>query len=130
MMSDDLARRFHDVYERLAPEYGYTTRTDTREFDPQSNNGRLMIAVCGEVAGEQQAEIERLRARVAELEAERDEYKEALYAAGVKYATLRDKLTNCQRLLWEAVDWMGDVRTTEEAVVLWAQAAKKAGGGE
>lgn len=42
-----IARKFHEVYERLAPEFGYETRTDTREFDPESKNGRLMIAVCG-----------------------------------------------------------------------------------
>lgn len=50
VMSDEtLARVFHDTYERLAPSHGYTTREDTREFDPDSANGRLMIAVCGHV---------------------------------------------------------------------------------
>lgn len=44
-----LARRFHEVYERLAPSFGYTTRPETREFDPESANGRLMIAVCEEL---------------------------------------------------------------------------------
>lgn len=41
----ELARLFHDKYEALAPVYGYETRTETREFDPQSKNGRLMVAV-------------------------------------------------------------------------------------
>lgn len=45
----ELARKFHEAYERLAPLYGYETRQETREFDPTSNNGRLMIAVCAEV---------------------------------------------------------------------------------
>lgn len=45
----ELAVRFHTIYERLAPTFGYETRTDTRDFDPDSNNGRLMIAVCDEV---------------------------------------------------------------------------------
>ena len=45
----DIARRFHDAYERLAPSFGYTTREDTRAFDPASSNGRLMIAVCAEI---------------------------------------------------------------------------------
>jgi hypothetical protein len=44
-----LARLFHDSYERLAPQFGYETRNDTREFDPASTNGKLMIAVCGEI---------------------------------------------------------------------------------
>ena len=60
-MSEKLARRFHEVYERLAPSYGYETRSETREFDPESPNGELMIRVCGEVCGEAAAEIERLR---------------------------------------------------------------------
>lgn len=44
-----IAKRFHEAYERLAPEYGYETRHDTREFDPESPNGKLMTAVCLEV---------------------------------------------------------------------------------
>jgi hypothetical protein len=45
-----LARRFHEAYERLAPQFGYETRADTKAFDPTSPNGRLMTAVCAEVA--------------------------------------------------------------------------------
>jgi len=45
-----LARAFHDAYEELAPQFGYTTREDTRVFDPASPNGRLMIAVCARIA--------------------------------------------------------------------------------
>ena len=50
-MSEELklAEAFHETYERLAPQYGYETRPETRTFDPNSNNGRLMIAVCREV---------------------------------------------------------------------------------
>ena len=33
----------------MAPAFGYTTRPETREFDDGSPNGRLMMAVCGEV---------------------------------------------------------------------------------
>lgn len=43
------ATRFHETYERLAPSFGYETRPDTKAFDPDTPNGRLMIAVCGEV---------------------------------------------------------------------------------
>lgn len=45
----DIAKMFHDTYERLAPEFGYETREDTKEFDPESANGKLMIAVVDEV---------------------------------------------------------------------------------
>jgi hypothetical protein len=41
-----LAARFHEAYERLAPKYGYETRPETKEFRPASPNGQLMIAVC------------------------------------------------------------------------------------
>jgi len=47
----ELAVLFHQTYERLAPSFGYETRTDTRQFDPESKNGRLMVAVCGEILG-------------------------------------------------------------------------------
>lgn len=30
------AKLFHDTYERLAPIFGYETREDTKEFDPDS----------------------------------------------------------------------------------------------
>lgn len=45
----DLASRFHETYERLAPQFGYETRLDTRAFDPASKNGELMVAVCAEI---------------------------------------------------------------------------------
>ena len=52
-MTDDdalkLAKLFHTTYERLAPEFGYETRTDTKVFDPLSANGQLMLAVCSEI---------------------------------------------------------------------------------
>lgn len=44
-----LARRFHYLYEAGAAKYGYTTREDTRVFDPNSPNGMLMIAVCHDI---------------------------------------------------------------------------------
>ena len=45
----DLAQLFHETYERLAPTFGYQTRPETRQFNPDSPNGRLMIAVAAEV---------------------------------------------------------------------------------
>ena len=49
MKALELAMRFHEAYERLAPRFGYETRAETREFDPQTPNGRLMLAVCREI---------------------------------------------------------------------------------
>lgn len=44
-----LAILFHRNYERLAPSFGYATRDDTKQFDPSTPNGRLMVAVCAEI---------------------------------------------------------------------------------
>lgn len=49
MNGEQLARMFHDIYETLAPRYGYETRKETRKFKRSSPNGQLMIAVCIEV---------------------------------------------------------------------------------
>lgn len=49
MTSLELAVIFHETYERLAPSFGYETRTETRKFDPESKNGHLMVAVCDEL---------------------------------------------------------------------------------
>lgn len=40
---EQVARLFHQTYEKLAPYYGYETRPETREFDPNTANGRLML---------------------------------------------------------------------------------------
>jgi hypothetical protein len=48
---ESVARLFHEAYERLAPQFGYETREETRVdwADVPSNNKHLMIAVAGEV---------------------------------------------------------------------------------
>lgn len=45
-----LAKLFHETYEQLAPSFGYETRSDTKVFDTESKNGRLMVAVCEVIA--------------------------------------------------------------------------------
>ena len=42
----DLAMLFHDTYEKLAQGYSYETRQDTKIFNPESPNGKLMIQTC------------------------------------------------------------------------------------
>ncbi len=49
IVAEELAILFHSIYERLAPQFGYETRKETREFDMKSSNGKLMIAVCKEL---------------------------------------------------------------------------------
>lgn len=50
-MSEELARAFHEAYERLAPSFGYETRKASAvpwEQVPEQNRN-LMIAVAGEI---------------------------------------------------------------------------------
>lgn len=47
MTAEDIAREFHEVYEGLAPDYGYATRKESAvawERVPERNKN-LMIAV-------------------------------------------------------------------------------------
>jgi hypothetical protein len=44
-----LAQKFHEAYERLAPSFGYETRTETRNFGDDPKNANLMVAVCAEI---------------------------------------------------------------------------------
>ncbi len=67
--AQQIARLFHDTYERLAPSFGYETREDTKEFDPESPNGKLMAAVCSTVGDQiQKAERYRLMALLEKAE--------------------------------------------------------------
>jgi fructose-specific phosphotransferase system component IIB len=64
---EQMAELFHEAYERLAPEFGYETREETRQFDPESKNGKLMIATCAAVIAHARPQIEAV-ARAAALE--------------------------------------------------------------
>lgn len=52
-----LARLFHENYEKLAPEYGYETRDETKDFDPSTANGQLMIATGAGVPHPQERKL-------------------------------------------------------------------------
>ena len=45
----EITKKFHDTYEKLASEYTYGTREDTKVFDINSNNGKLMYATVNEI---------------------------------------------------------------------------------
>jgi hypothetical protein len=51
MTPEELARFFHETYERLAPEYQYETREDSAVpwDEVPEDNKRLMIATAAEV---------------------------------------------------------------------------------
>ena len=52
-----LAREFHNLYEEIAPQFGYITRDDTKEFDPESPNGRTMAYVCYGIVKESESKL-------------------------------------------------------------------------
>ena len=45
----EMAILFHHAYERLAPDVGYDTKVETRVFNPDSPNGKLMVLTCREI---------------------------------------------------------------------------------
>lgn len=51
--AEALAVQFHEAYERLAPEHGYSTREASRKpwRDVPDNNRSLMIAVAADILG-------------------------------------------------------------------------------
>ena len=44
-----ITKKFHDTYEKLSKDYDYETRKETRVFDINSSNGKLMYATVNEV---------------------------------------------------------------------------------
>ena len=45
----EITKRFHETYEKLSKEYSYETREDTKVFNVNSNNGKLMYATVNEI---------------------------------------------------------------------------------
>ena len=60
--------KFHNTYERLAPNYGYETRKDTKEFDFNSNNGKLMYATVSEIISPLLQKVEQLEEKDKEID--------------------------------------------------------------
>lgn len=54
MTAEALAKRFHETYERLAPDFGYETRLDSAVpwDDVPEQNRNLMVAVAATLLGE------------------------------------------------------------------------------
>ena len=95
-MNDEIKEyviKFHNTYEKLAPNYGYETRKDAKELDFNSNNGKLMYATINEIITplldyitNLQQENERLKNHIqlipyTKVVRERDRYKSRLEKA-------------------------------------------------
>ena len=61
MDAEQLAREFHEAYERLAPDFGYKTRDASAKpwEEVPENNRKLMTAVCAEVMAPKITELQR-----------------------------------------------------------------------
>ncbi|MBX3046959.1 MAG: hypothetical protein KF698_08195 [Anaerolineales bacterium] len=97
---EKLARSFHEAYETLAPSFGYVTRAETREFDPNSANGRLMMAVCEVVLGEEGKRI-RSAGRIEGLEeaaAIADTEIKTVYEEPMAYSFRRGRIAAAQAI--------------------------------
>jgi len=55
MKAEQLAKLFHEIYEELAPNFGYETRKASAKpwCDVPENNRHLMIAVAERIISEQ-----------------------------------------------------------------------------
>ena len=128
-MSEQIARQFHDTYERLAPQFGYETRADTKVFDPQSQNGRLMIAVCEEVIGELERGRDEARKDADEwarsfcaVQVQRDEAREQLRLANIDFFNTQAEL---EAMTAKALGWQNQAELNARLLVECREKAER-----
>lgn len=90
--SEKLARFFHDTYETLAPSFGYETRKDTRDFNPESQNGRLMVTVCGAVLLRFNSELANESEKNAILEKDTSRLRDCIRQGAENIRTLQKQI--------------------------------------
>jgi len=115
MSALELAVLFHVIYERKSAEFNYVTRQDTRIFDPESPNGKLMIAVCDEIMREDVfVELAQLRNDNVKLNKLSQTQTESI-AESTKYILqLRTENTRLQKAVDTARYILIDVDTYED----------------
>lgn len=74
----EITKNFHDTYEKLASEYAYKTREDTKVFDINSNNGKLMYATVNEIVSPILKENQELKESIEHLKKENKKQKNIL----------------------------------------------------
>lgn len=100
--SEELARKFHETYERLAPDFGYKTRKASAKpwKDVPKDNKQLMIAVCKEI-------LPPYSICKPEQHCKPDEIKSHLSAANNRFEsgelTPREKETLQNLLIWKSM---------------------------
>lgn len=119
------ARRFHELYEELAPGFGYATREESRkpwEEVPQKNR-ELMIAVARGVVGEATAALEQERDRLAKelerahgIEEEAQEYQRERDQARAEVERLKTENDEVKKEIVAASD--DGIRIGRQALVV------------
>ena len=71
---EETTRRFHNIYEQVAKEYGYKTREDTKELDFNSPNGMTMLKTVEMITTPYLDEIERLKTELQDTKEHLGEY--------------------------------------------------------
>lgn len=97
--------KFHNTYERLAPNYGYKTRKNTKEFDFNSNNGKLMYATVSEIISPLLQKVEQLEKENKELNRMCELYGQSLYNADLTKAEKKvEQLENIRKEITEYIE--------------------------
>ena len=92
----EITKKFHDTYEKLASEYTYETREDTKVFDINSNNGKLMYATVNEIVSPILEENQELKKQLEELKEENIEFQEK--ASDIQFELRDDRDNYYERL--------------------------------
>lgn len=91
----ELAQKFHEIYERLAPSFNYETRKESAVVwdDVPENNKSLMIAVCEELNVIEYSHAEKLQEELTEWK------RKATECQGILNMELHDKIAALQHEL-------------------------------
>ena len=97
----EITKKFHDTYEKLASEYTYETREDTKVFDINSNNGKLMYATVNEIVSPILEENQELKSQLKGTthcfdEEEHEKLKKQLEKLQEEYIEFQEKASDIQ----------------------------------
>lgn len=114
----EITKNFHDTYEKLSKEYDYETREDTKVFNVNSNNGKLMYATVNEVISPILKENQELK---QELESEYRDYSLLQEDNELLLSRIRE-IKGQQKAFIKYLEWrMGNsaaLKTTFEMILL------------
>lgn len=111
----EITKKFHDTYEKLASEYTYETREDTKVFDINSNNGKLMYATVNEIVSPILEENQELK---KQLEEYKEQVNKGLYNTCLPYTTGYNKAIKDKEIQQkEFIEWLEDKIQQQETLM-------------